>query len=162
MKSPSSVIVKYRTVSITVFPWSPRPGAEYWKFRHGKKHIVRNTLEKAKAEAKRIAEETYLGGAKLGLLSDAQTRAIRRMLAVDPQLALVDEFLVYQAKRQPRKSCKEAITEFIAAKKGNAGNSGHNVTTLAKHLAALPEHHSILNLRCSPLPRRKLESAHYG
>lgn len=134
-----SIVVKYRTVSITVFPWSPRPGVEYWKFRHGKKHIVRNTLDKAKTEAKRIAEETYLGAARLGMLSDSQTRAIRRMLAVDPQLSLVDDFLVWHSKARPKKQCKEAVAEFLAAKKGSAGNSGHNVTTLAKHLATLPD-----------------------
>lgn len=136
---PDSVIVRYRTVAITVFPWSPRPGVEYWKFRHGKKHIVRSTLDKAKAEAKRIAEETYIGAARLGMLSDSQTQAIRRMLAVDPQLALVDDFLLWHSKAKPKKSCKEAVAEFIDAKTRNAGNSALNVTTLSKHLAVLPE-----------------------
>jgi len=133
-----SVVVKYRTVSITVFPWS-RPGRDYWKFRHGKKFIVRATLQEAKDEAKRIAEETYLGAARLGMLSDAQTRAIRRMLAVDPQLAMVDEFLVWIGKRQPKKSCKEAVAEFLAVKKANAGTSPHNVENLTRYLAPLPD-----------------------
>lgn len=136
---PASVIVKYRTVSITVFPWSPRHGVQYWKFRHGKKHVVRSTLEKAKEEAKRIAEETYLGGARLGMLTDAQTRAIRRMLEVDPQLTLVDEFLVWHAKRAPRKNCQEAVAEFLAVKQANAGDSPHNVNILTRHLAVLPD-----------------------
>lgn len=136
---PGSIVVKYRTVSITVFPWSPRPGREYWKFRHGKKHVVRSTIEKARQEAKRIAEETYLGSARLGMLSDAQTRAIRRMLAVDPKLAMIDEFLVWHAKRIPVKSCKEAVAEFLAAKKANAGSSPHNVENLTRHLAVLPD-----------------------
>ena len=138
MKS-ASIVVKYRTVSITVFPWSPRPGREYWKFRHGKKFIVRATLEKARDEAKRIAEETYLGSARLGMLSDAQTRAIRRMLAVVPQLAMVDEFLVWHAKRLPKKSCKEAVAEFLVVKKANAGSSPHNVENLTRHLSILPD-----------------------
>lgn len=135
---PESVVVKYRTVSITVFPWS-RPGRDYWKFRHGKKFVVRATLEQAKNEAKRIAEETYLGNARLGMLSDAQTRAIRRMLDVDPPLAMVDEFLLYHAKRQPKKSCTEAVAEFLAVKKANAGSSPHNVDILTRHLAGLPD-----------------------
>lgn len=135
---PGSVIVKYRTVAITVFPWN-RAGREYWKFRHGKKFIVRASLETAKNEAKRIAEETYLGAARLGMLSDAQTKAIRRILAVDPQLAMVDEFLVWIAKRQPKKSCKEAVAEFLAVKKANAGSSPHNVENLTRHLAVLPD-----------------------
>ena len=136
---PESVQVKYRTVTITVFPWSPRPGVSYWKFRHGKKFVVRSTLEKAKDEAKRIAEETYLGAARLGLLNDSQTRSIRRMLTVDPQLSLVDDFLVWHAKAKPKKSCKEAVSEFLAVKQANAGTSPHNVENLTRHLASLPD-----------------------
>lgn len=135
---PESVLVKYRTVSITVFPWSPGGGRQYWKFRHGKKHIVRNTLEKAKAEAKRIAEDTYLGAARLGGLSNAQTRAIRRMLEIDPNLSLVDDFIAWHSKVRPKKQCREAVAEFLAAKTASAGNSRLNVETLAKHLAVLP------------------------
>lgn len=136
---PASVTVKYRTVSLTVFPWSPRPGVTYWKFRHGKKHIVRATLDKAREEAKRIAEDTYLGGARLGNLNPSQTAAIRRMLDVDPELRMVDEFLLWHARRLPRKPCRDAVEEFLAAKRDNAGRSAHNVETLAKHLAVLPE-----------------------
>lgn len=137
--NPASVCVKYRTVTITVFPWSPRPGVVYWKFRHGKKHIVRSTLEKARAEAKRIAEETFLGTARLGALTTAQTVAIRRMLAVDPQLTLVDDFLVWHAKAAPKKSCRIAIREFLAVKAANAGRSHYNVQILTRHLAKLPD-----------------------
>lgn len=133
-----SVVVKYRTVAITVFPWSPRPGVTYWKFRHGKKHVVRADLDIAKQEAKRIAEETFLGSARLGLLNESQTRAIRRMLEADPQLAMVDEFLAWHSTRKPRKNCQEAVAEFLAAKKANAGRSNLHVETLAKHLATLP------------------------
>lgn len=136
---PDSIQVKYRTVTITVFPWSPRPGVSYWKFRHGKKHIVRSTEAKAKAEAKRIAKETFLGGTRLGLLNQDQNRTVRRMLEVDPQLALVDEFLVWHSKAKPKKSCKEAITEFLAVKKANAGRSLYNVANLTRHLAKLPD-----------------------
>ena len=134
----NSVVVKYRTVSITVFPWSPRPGVTYWKFRHGKKHVVRSTLDKAKDEAKRIAEETFLGSGRLGLLNPAQTRGIRRLLDADPQLSLVDDFLQWHAKARPRKSCPEAVAEFLAVKRANAGRSHHHASTLGKHLAALP------------------------
>lgn len=136
---PESVQVKYRTVTITVFPWSPRPGVSYWKFRHGKKHVVRSTLEKAQKEAKRIAQETFLGGAGMGPLDAPKTRAIRKMLEVDPQLTMVDEFLAWHSTRKPRKDCQEAVAEFIAAKKANAGRSNLHVETLAKHLAALPK-----------------------
>ena len=111
----SSVIVKYRTVSLTLFQWSPRPGVTYWKFRHGKKHVVRADFKKAHDEAKRIVEETYLGSARLGMLAPAQTKGIRKILEVDPQLSLVDEFLQWHTSRKPRKNCTEAAAEFIAA-----------------------------------------------
>jgi integrase len=136
---PDSVVVKYRTVAITLFPWSPRPGVVYWKFRHGKKHIVRSTLEKARAEAKRIGEETFLGTARLGALTTAQTQAIRRMLAVDPQLTLVDDFLAWHSRAAPKKSCRIAVAEFIAVKVANAGLSHHHVANLTRHLAKLPD-----------------------
>jgi integrase len=135
---PESVSVKYRTVTLTVFPWSPRPGVTYWKFRHGKKHIVRSTLDKAKDEAKRIAEETYLGSARLGLLSTAQTRGIRTMLDADPDLSTLPEFLAWRAKQAPRHALTEARSEFLAIKSANAGTSPHHVRTLKRHLATLP------------------------
>ncbi|GAA5124495.1 site-specific integrase [Luteolibacter yonseiensis] len=154
MNETRSVLVKYRTVSITVFPWSPRAGVEYWKFRNGKRFVVRSTLEKAKAEAKRIAEETYLGGVKLGALSTAQTVAIRRMLEVDPSLALVDEFILWHAKRLPKKNCREAVEEFLAVKRANAGSSPHNVNILTRHLSVLPDRdlHEIGPAELPPLP----------
>ena len=136
--NPTSVVVKYRTVSITVFPWSHRPGATYWKFHHGKKTVVRNTLEKAKAEAKRIAEETFLGTASLGNLTDAQIRGIRRMIEVDPTLAGVDDYVAWCRRARPRKLCGEAVAEFVACKEGAAGLSRRNVGGLKGHLAALP------------------------
>jgi len=136
---PDSIVVSYRSCSITVFPWSPRPGVTYWKFRNGKKFVVRSTLDAAKVEAKRITEETFLGGAKLGALSDSQTKAIRRMIDVDPALGLVDEFLLWHSKTKPQKSCKDAVAEFLAAKQANAGRSSYNVENLKRHLSKLPD-----------------------
>lgn len=136
---PDSIVVKYRTVQITVFPWSPRPGRQYWKFRHGKKHVVRASLDAAKQEAKRIAEETYLGAARLGMLTDAQTRAVRRMLEADPALSLVDDFLHYHSKRLPRFPLATARTEFLASKIATARSSPHHVRSLSRHLAVLPD-----------------------
>lgn len=135
---PESVAVKYRTVTITVFPWSPRPGVVYWKFRHGKKHIVRAQLSAAKDEARRIAEETFLGAGRLGLLSDSHTRAIRRMLEADPGLGTVDEFVAWRSRQAPAYPLETARAEFLAGKRANAGASPHHVRTLERHLATLP------------------------
>ena len=133
-----SVQVRYRTVSITVFPWVNRRGDTYWRFRNGKKHVTRSTLDAAKYEAKRIAEETFLGGAKLGSLNDAQIRAIRRMLEVDPQLSRVDDFLAWHRRAVPKKETLEAVAEFLEAKRANAGLSNRNVETLTRHVKRLP------------------------
>ena len=149
---PASVTVKFRTVSLTVFPWSPRPGVQYWKFHHGKKTVVRSTFEKAREEAKRIAEETYLGSAKLGGLTDAQTRAIRRMIEADPSLASVDEFLLWRARKYPTVTVDAARVEFLALKKRNAGASAYNVTRLAQRLAHLPGDMMLANVTPSDLP----------
>jgi integrase len=134
----ASVIVKYRTVSISVFPWRHSSGREYWKFHHGARTVTRATLEAAKLEAKRIAEDTYLRGAGLPPLGADQIRAIRRMLEADPRLSMVDEFLVWHTRRAPKKDCQEAIAEFLAVKTANAGLSRHNVANLTRHLAHLP------------------------
>lgn len=136
MKS-ESIVVKYRTVTITVFPWSPRVGVTYWKFRHGKKHIVRAELAAAKLEAKRIAEQTYFGSSALGL-TPSQNLTIRRLLQADPGLATVDEFLSWRDRQAPVHPLDAARTEFLAVKRANAGASPHHVRTLERHLGTLP------------------------
>jgi len=149
---PASVVVKYRTVSITVFPITPKPGLLYWKFHVGKKTVVRNTLEKAKAEAQRIAQETFLGSAKLGFLSDSQTRAIRRMLEVDPSLSSVDEFLVWHRRKYPTITVAKARDEFLATKRRNAGASAYNVQRLRQRLEHLPGDSLIARIMPADLP----------
>ena len=137
-------IVKYRTVSITVYPWINSSGAEYWQFRYedktGKqKRVTRATLAKAKLAALKHAQATYRGRLDLDLLTMEQTAGIQRMLAVDPNLSMVDEFLVWHAKRKPKKNSKEAITEFIASKTANRGKSHYNVANLKRHLKHIPD-----------------------
>ena len=135
---PDPVIVKYRSVSIRVSPWRHSSGREYWKFYDGKRAVVRSTLEAAKTEAKRIAENTYLRGAGLPQLTTEQILRLRRILDADPNLAMVDEFLLWHGKRKPKKACKEAVAEFLAVKTANAGLSRYNVQILTRHLAKLP------------------------
>jgi len=135
---PESVIVKYRTVAITVFPWRHSSGREYWKFHHGKRSVTRATLDAAKKEAKKIAEDTYLRGAGLPPLDEDQTRALRRLLDADPRLAMVDEFVLWHGRRKPRKATHEAVAEFLAVKAANAGRSKYNVANLKRYLADLP------------------------
>ena len=138
-------VVKYRTVSITVYPWTKSNGSEYWQFRYvdpssGKQmRVTRSTLAKAKLEALKHAQATYRGRIDLDLLTIDQTAGIQRMLAVDPNLSMVDEFLVWHSKRKPTKNSKEAVNEFIASKTANRGKSHYNVANLKRHLKHLPD-----------------------
>ena len=134
-----SHIVRYKTVSITVFPVRIPSGAIYWRFAKDGKSVTRSTLAKAKEMALKVCEETYLGAGRVGQLDGVVADRIRRMLAVDPQMLLADEFILWHSKMRPRKSCHEARAEFMAVKRANAGNSPHNVLTLARHLSVLPD-----------------------
>lgn len=133
-------VVKHRTVSITVYPWRHPSGREYWRFlRNDGKHTTRNTLEKAKAEAKKHAQDIHRGTLDLETLTPDQIRIIQRILEVNPSLQMVDEFLVWHGKKAPRKPAKEAVAEFLAEKERNRGTSHHNVSTLKRHLGLIPE-----------------------
>lgn len=133
-----SITVKYKTVSITVYPWRHPSGREYWQFRHDGHKITRSTEAKAKKEALRIAQATYRGQLDLDALTPEQTAAVKRMIAADPSCKLIDEYLVWHGKRTPRKPLREAEREFLEAKQAARGNSRHNLDNLARHVAKLP------------------------
>lgn len=135
----SSVTVRYRAVTITVYPWRHPSGRDYWRFKHGGKTVTRASLDKAKAEALTLCKATFRGSLDLSELTPQQADACQRMIAADPTCGLIDEFLVWHGKARPRKSCHEARTEFLAIKKANAGNSPHNVENLTRHLEHLPD-----------------------
>lgn len=137
--NPTSHVVRYRTVSVTVFEVSKKRGLTYYRFRKGKGVVTRSTLEKAKAAARSYAEETFLGAGKIGTMSDAQTRAVRRMIEADPTLALVDEFLSWKSAKYPAIALATARDEFLAVKSMNAGKSHYNVSRLRQRLACLPD-----------------------
>lgn len=148
---PETVTVHYRTVSVSVWAWHRADGRVHWRFRKGKKCVTRATLDKAKSEARKYAEDTFLGAGKIGGLSDAQTRAIRRMLDADPTLALVDEYLSWRARKCPRHGLDAARSEFLSIKRKNAGSSPHHVRTLERHLDVLPDM-TLAEIRLSDLP----------
>jgi len=135
-------VVKYKSVSITVFPWKHPSGREYWRFKAADKAITRSTLEKAKREALKHAQTLYRGNLDLTTLTPDQSRAVRRMIEVDPSCRLVDEFLVWHSKAAPKKPAKEAYDEFMAIKKANAGRSTQNERTLRKHLKPFIDLHA--------------------
>ena len=134
---PESVQVRYRSVSVVVYPWRHPSGRDYWRFKHGGKAVTRASLDKAKAEALTLCKATFRGSLDLSALTPEQANACQRMIEADPSCALVDEFLVWHGRRAPKKNCGQAIDEFLAAKEKNRGLSTENIRTLRVHLAAL-------------------------
>lgn len=131
--------VKYKSVSVTVFPWKHPSGREYWRFKANGKAVTRNTLEKAKRDALKHCQTVYRGSLDLSTITPEQSRAVRRMLEADPTCRLIDEFLEWQARKPKKKKCHEAIAEFLKAKQSAAGNSKLNVTSLRQRLYLLPD-----------------------
>ncbi|MFY8216697.1 MAG: site-specific integrase [Chthoniobacterales bacterium] len=147
-----SETVKYRSVTIPVYPIK-RGESEYWQFRRANgQQVTRSTREKAWAAALREAQTIFKGGMDIGDLTPDQIRGIKRMMEVDPELAMVDEFLLWHSRRAPKKNCGEAVTEFLALKKRNAGSSNLNYETLAKHLAMLPATENLCDITAATLP----------
>lgn len=130
--------VKYRSVTITVYPWT-RQGRAYWRFRAGEKMVVRATLEDAKEAATDHAKAMHRGTLDLDTLTPPQVAAVKRMIDADPTCRLVDEFLVWHSRRAPKKNSIEAVAEFLAAKEANRGRSHYNVANLTRHLKDIPD-----------------------
>lgn len=134
-----STVVKYKSVSITLHPYRHSSGREYWRFKDGSKTVSRSTLEEAKRAALKHAQTLYRGALDLTTLTPEQSRAVRRMIEADPECKLVDEFLLWAERKAPRKPAREAVQEFLAAKRGAKGASPLNVRTLAHHLKKIPD-----------------------
>jgi integrase len=131
-------VVKYKTVSITVYPVKRTGFDDYWQFkRQDGSQVTRSTLVKARTAAKVYAQTVYKGALDFDLLTPDQVRAMKRMIEADPTCRLVDEFLVWHGRRAPKKRLGEALDEFIAAKEANRGRSAQNVKTLKTRLSIL-------------------------
>lgn len=130
--------VKYRSVAVTVYPIGRPDGREYWQFKRSDgSQVTRATKEKARAAALREAQTIFKGGLAIEDLTPDQVRGIKRMMEVDPELRMVDEFLVWHGKRAPKKMLGAALDEFFAAKEANRGRSAQNVKTLKTRLSIL-------------------------
>lgn len=153
MDHPAGMVeVKYKTVTIRVFPCKHPKGDDYHRFtdRDGKL-VTRSTLAKAKAAALKHAQLTYAGQIDLATLTPEQNRAVKRMIEADPSCNLVDEFLLWHSRRAPRKNSTEAIAEFLAVKEANRGRSSHNLEILTRHLKKLPDA-NLADIRVTDLP----------
>jgi len=131
--------VKSGSVSLVIRPWRHPSGRDYWRFdyyaRDGKpRSVTRATLPKAKEAAFTKAQELAKGSIDLAALQPSQIRAINRMIEVDPNLSKVDEFISWLSRAQPKFPTNSAVSEFLALKEANQGNSTQNLRTLRKHL----------------------------
>jgi integrase len=134
-------VVKYKTVSITIYPITRSTG-QYWQFkRQDGSQVTRVTLQKARTEAKNYAQATYKGTLDLDTLTPEQIRAMKRMIEADPTCRLVDEFLVWHGKKAPKKPTQDAYKEFMLLKDGNSGRSTQNGRTLRKHIKPFVDLH---------------------
>lgn len=134
--------VKAGSVTLEIRPWTNAKGqkwhrAEYYGADGKRRHVTGSTLKVARAKALAKAQELAKGVVDFSALSPHQIRAIRRLLDADPQLALVDDFLLWKSKMLPDKPTGEAVAEFLKAKEKNAGRSTQNVLTLRKYLNPL-------------------------
>jgi integrase len=133
-------IIRHRSVSITIYPLTNRPG--YWQFQFrdtdGKtRKITRSTVEDAREAARQTAKRIQSGTTRLDDLTPDQLRIVARLLAVNPSLAEVDEFLAWRHRARPVTPTGDVVAAFLAAKTSAAGRSPHNVRTLTRHLSLL-------------------------
>jgi integrase len=126
-------VVKYKSVSVNVYPWRHPSGREYWRFKQGGKDVTRSTLEKAKRDAKKHAQTIYRGSLDLNILEADEIRKLQRIVEAGA-LQHVEEFLLWHSRKAPKKLAIDAYTEFLALKEKNAGRSTQNVRTIRKHV----------------------------
>jgi len=126
-----SHLVKYKSVSITVFPWTHPTGRQYWRFKAGGKAVTRATLEDAKRSALDRARQIYRGTNEL---TPEQARIARRFLDLDPTMADVAAFAAWRERHRPKIPLDAARRDFLAAKSGTGHYHRRN---LSRYLALL-------------------------
>jgi integrase len=131
-----SVIVRHKTVTVTIWPWQPRPGVTHWKFLIGRRQVSRNSLERAKAEA--LAHARSLTS-HAPILTDQQAQVVRRLVEVDPSLAVIDEFLAWKRRRYPDVTLADGRRAFLQSRLANQGRSKYHLEILRKHVELLPD-----------------------
>lgn len=131
-----SETVKYRTVSITVYPWKHPSGREYWRFkRNDGSQVTRATLEKIKQEAKSYAMACHRGAFSLDDLDPSQIAMIKRLFDVSPTLKIIDEFIAWKSKFRPDIALRKVRADFLLSKKSTAGH--YHRRNLARYLSLL-------------------------
>jgi integrase len=131
-----SVIVRHKSVTVTIWPWQTRSGVTHWKFLVGRRQVSRNSLEKAKAEA--LAHARSITG-NAPILTDQQAVIVRRLVEVDPTLAVIDEFLAWKRRKFPDVTLADARRAFLQSRLAAQGRSKYHLEILRKHVDLLPD-----------------------
>lgn len=127
--------VKYKSVTITVYPWRHPSGREYFRFKHHGKAVTRASLAEAKREAMVRARAMYRGGVSLDDLSAEQILTVKRFLELNPTQSDVDSFAEWKTRHRPQITLEEARSAFLTAKKTTAGH--YHQRNLSRYLGVL-------------------------
>ena len=135
-----SKTVKVGSVSFLIYPWKHRSGKTHWRFAwrdlDGKRRFTtRSTLTAAKLAARDRARMIHNQTFDLSAITEEQARLCRAFLDLQPDWKLIER-LKSEYSRQTL-SVSEAFDRFIDAKRGNAGDSPHNVATLKNRVGHL-------------------------
>lgn len=159
MAGQESKTVKVKSVSLTVYPWKHRSGKIHWRFDwhdpSGKRRQTTRAdkdtaIRSARDRARMIHNQTF----DLATLTDEQARLCRAFLDLSPTWSDIER--LRSEKVAEETSVKDAFALFIEAKRANAGNSPHNVTTLKNRVGnILPaiERKAIASVTVSDLDR---------
>jgi integrase len=130
-----STVVKYKSVSVTVYPWTHPSGRQYWRFKKQGKAVTRASEEAAKREALAYARTLYRGHVSLNELSPDQLLTVKQFLELTPTLSDVRAFAEWRKRHRPRVPLSFAQADFLAAKSTTAGH--YHRRNLTRYLSLL-------------------------
>jgi integrase len=138
--------IKVGNITLHVYEWTHGSGRVYFRYDYrcpttnAKKYVTRSTLKAAKQAARDHALRMSNATLDPATLTKEQLQAFSRMLAHDPHLRLVDEFISYVKRERPKITIADSLAAFLAVKAANMAGSAQNSDTLAKHLAGFSTH----------------------
>lgn len=136
--------IQVGAVRVEIYPWRHPSGRDYWRWDYeagGKrKQLTGATVEKLRdAIERKLREIGGLTPLPRDLPPSVRSR-FQRILDVDPELRLVEEFLEWKRSRHPDVSLHGVVAEFLAAKEQARGRSTRNLSSLRSDLADLCRH----------------------
>lgn len=142
--TPTRETIRIGHVQAEIYPWTHPSGREYWRWDYrdaesGKRRQLTASTP-PRLQAKVAAKLREMSGDSAENLSPTMRLRLSRILAVDPTLSLVNEFLDWKATRYPDVTLGQVVTEFLDVKNANRGLSERNIRSLRGDLGSLLEH----------------------